>query len=733
MERKDRIGKYVKLLSYLAAVVLINMVGITLFFRIDLTANQVYSLSAVSREVVSTLNEPLTINVFFTKDLPAPHNNTERYLRDLLEEYAINGNRYFNYRFYDVSPESESVNPAARENQALAKNYGIHPVQIQVIEEDEVKFKLAYMGLVLIHGDVIERIPTLTATEGLEYKLTTAIQKLSNKTSALLALKDKIHVRLYLSSSLLQVAPYLGLDGLSNLPAEFTDMVKTLNKKNYDRLELTVVDPTKENNLDAISQKHDLMALKWPDLPKAGVTAGKGLIGMVMELGARKIESQLLEVVRIPILGTQYNLLEKDQIEEIISANVESLVDINEDLGYLSSHGTPSISGPSRMSPNQQETMSGFSELARQNYTLKPVDLKTDAIPDSLKCLVIAGPTEKFSDWELYQIDQALMRGTSLALFLDGHKESMDPHQQAMGLNRGPSYIPIDTGLEKLLNHWGIRITKTYVMDKSCYKQQTPQTMGGGERQIYFAPVIRHANINNDLPFMKNIKGLITIKISPLELDEQRIEDNGLVATRMFTSSDQAWTMGDRINFNPMFLTPPPAGTEMSRFDLAYQVTGAFPSYFDGRPIPVKAGTPPPSEKDEKAEKALGPKETAGVDLSAVEAKGQFIAKGAPAKIILVASSDIISDTLLSAGGNSPNEIFAMNVIDSLNDRDDVAVMRSKEQRFNPLAQTSAVAKTALKYANIVGLPVLVVVFGLITWMRRRARKNRIRLMFASK
>ena len=733
MERKDRIGKYVKLLSYLAAVVLINMVGITLFFRIDLTANQAYSLSAVSRKVVSTLSEPLTINVFFTKDLPAPHNNTERYLRDLLEEYAVNGNRYFNYRFYDVSPESESVNPDARENQALAKNYGIHPVQIQVIEEDEVKFKRAYMGLVIIHGDVIERIGTLTSTEGLEYKLTTAIQKLNNKTSALLALKDKIHVRLYLSSSLLQVAPYMGLEGLAKLPAEFAGLVEKLNKKNYDRLELTYVDPTKENNLDAVSRKYDLMALKWPDLPKAGIKAGKGLIGMVMEQGDRKIESQVLEVIRIPILGTQYNLLENEQIEEMISANVESLVDINEDLGYLASHGTPSISGPSQRSPGRQETMTGFSELARQNYTLKPIDLKTGSVPDSLKCLVIAGPKEKFSDWELYQIDQALMRGTNLALFLDAHKESMNPNQQAMGLNRGPTYTPLDTGLEKLLNHWGIRISKTYVMDKNCYKQQTPRSMGGGERQIYFAPVIENAHINNDLPFMKNIKGLITIKISPLELDEERIGSNGLVANRMFTSSDQAWTMGDRINFNPMFLSPPPADTEMTRFDLAYELTGAFPSYFDGKPIPVKTGKAPESETGGKKATAEGQKDETAVDLSRVEAKGKFIAKGKPAKIILVASSDIISDTLLSAGGNSPNEIFAMNVIDGLNDRDDVAAMRSKEQRFNPLVKTGALVKTALKSANIVGLPVLVVAFGLITWMRRRARKNRIRLMFAGK
>jgi ABC-type uncharacterized transport system involved in gliding motility auxiliary subunit len=77
-------GKYVKFFIYLVILVLINIAGITLFFRLDLTQNRIYSLSEVSKKVVSTLSEPLIINVFFTKNLPAPHNYTEQYLHDLL-------------------------------------------------------------------------------------------------------------------------------------------------------------------------------------------------------------------------------------------------------------------------------------------------------------------------------------------------------------------------------------------------------------------------------------------------------------------------------------------------------------------------------------------------------------------------------------------------------------------------------------------------------------------------
>ena len=113
-------NRYIKFIVYMIVIVLINLAGITLFFRLDLTENRIYSISENSREVVATLSEPLTINVFFTRNLPAPHNNTERYLHDLLEEYANYANRYFNYRFYDVSPQEGDLKPGAETNQELA-------------------------------------------------------------------------------------------------------------------------------------------------------------------------------------------------------------------------------------------------------------------------------------------------------------------------------------------------------------------------------------------------------------------------------------------------------------------------------------------------------------------------------------------------------------------------------------------------------------------------------------
>src|SRR6056297_3341018 len=302
----NRAEPHFKFLIYVAVLVLINIVGMTLFFRIDLTADNIYSLSKASREAVSTLSEPLTIKVFFTEDLPAPHNNTQRYLRDLLQEYSIHANDYFNYRFYNVTPKQTGESEATREKQELARSYGIHPVEIQSFEQDEIKFKKAYMGLVIIHGDLTEKIPAITSTDQIEYQLTTAINTLNNKISRLAGLEEKIKIRFVMSSSLKQVAPYMGLTELPGLPDTMRDTVRALNEKNYSRLAYEYTDPVRPADIDALSERYDLMHLKWPDIPEKGIEAGRGAIGLVIQFRDRVKTIPLLDVVQLPIIGTRY-------------------------------------------------------------------------------------------------------------------------------------------------------------------------------------------------------------------------------------------------------------------------------------------------------------------------------------------------------------------------------------------------------------------------------------------
>ncbi len=726
-------GKYTKFLMYLIVVVLINIAGVTLFFRMDLTSDKVYSLSKASSNVVATLSEPLTVKVFFNSNLPAPYNNIERYLHDLLEEYSMAGGKYFNYQFYRMSGEE---NEESAGNRQVAENYGISPVQIQNIEQDEVKFQKAYMGLALIHGDIIESIPTITSTDGLEYKITTSIRKMNNKISALLRLKDKISVKLFLSSSLKIVGPYMNISGLVALPDQIEATVQRLNNKNFNKLEFSYHDPSADLTAGEEAEKQGLLSLNWDEFKdRRGrtVAADKGIAGLIVQHGEQKENIELIEVIRLPIFGTQYQMADLEEIEQSIAETVELVININEKIGYLADHGTHSIESlpPMFGQPQQQESLSNLNTLLSEGYSIKQVNLKEEGIPDGISTLVVAGPNEQFSEYELYQIDQFLMKGNSLALFMDSFKEVKPQSQQSMVPQFQRSYwMPVDTGLEKLLTHYGLNIKKSIVLDKNSFKQRMPSQLGGGERTIYFAPIIKSEMINKDAAYLNNIKGLVMLSASPVEADTQKTGGDALRATRLFSSSDESWEMTGRINLDPRAIQPPAGDDKFGSMPMAYMLEGSFASYFEGKAIPEKeekaADTAATGGEDSPSESTVS-----GVDMSEIKSRDVIIDRSKKARIFLLGTSEVLKNNVVDDEGKTPNSQFVLNIIDYLNGREEIASMRSKTQRFNPLQEIAPAARTAIKTANIGGIPILVIAAGIVVWARRSARKRTIQKIFS--
>jgi ABC-type uncharacterized transport system involved in gliding motility auxiliary subunit len=743
----SRKQKYYTFILYLVVIVLINLVGKTLFFRVDLTANDLYSLSDASKEAVSTLNEPLTINVFFTKNLPAPYNNIERYLHDLLEEYEAYSNDYLNFRFYDVSAAEEELGGEdIEENRKLAHSFGIYPGNVQVVEKDEIKVQRAYMGMALIHGDVMEKIPVIESTEGLEYKITSAIQKMNNKISALVKLPEKIKVKLVLSSSIRQIAPFIQLKGLEGLKPSVQEIVERLSSKTYDQLQFVHIDPSMgEGTLEEL-RLFERFGLQWPQFNAPDGTliqAGKGMVAIGMSYGDKSLEQNLLSR-RMALtnrgLEEQYAIMDVKQIETFINENIDNLIDINEDVGYLSTHGTQTLSVdlPPQMEMMQQqmpESLKQFNALLNKEYTVKKITLEEDFIPDSIDTLIIAGAKENFSDWELFLIDQFLMKGKSLAIFMDAFNEIQQNRRQGF---QQPIYLPLNTGLEKLLNHYGLKVKKSYLLDENCYVNRD---RSGNEMPIYFVPVIENEKINHSLDFMENIKRLLVIKVSPLESEKEKIKTHGLKLTEMFSSSDKSWEMSGRINLMPFMIQPPTDDKQKESKPLAYLLEGEFPSYFTDKPIPEKPKKEEKKEdeadadvenkdknKEEKKEKKIPE-----IKESQVKGEKGILTRGKPGKIFLIGSSEVLKDNVLQQQRNfpNPNVDFILNTLDYLNNREDIAVMRSKIQRFNPLKQSiSPFVKEIVKILNIGGLPVLFILMGIIIWIRRTARKKQIQAMF---
>jgi gliding-associated putative ABC transporter substrate-binding component GldG len=157
------------LLVIVAIVVVINLIGLRIFTRADLTEDKIYTLSRASKNVVANLEDRLTVKAYFTKDLPSPYNANSRYVNDALEDYRSYSRGKFVFEFVDPADEAKLEEEAQR--------YRVQPVQVNVMEKDNVQLKKAYMGLVLIYGDKHETIPLVQDVQNFEYEMTSAIKR----------------------------------------------------------------------------------------------------------------------------------------------------------------------------------------------------------------------------------------------------------------------------------------------------------------------------------------------------------------------------------------------------------------------------------------------------------------------------------------------------------------------------------------------------------------------------
>lgn len=154
-----------------AILVVINLISDGLYFRLDFTEDNRYTLSTATENILRDLDDVISVKAYFTQDLPPQLAYVRKDLQDQLIEFedVSGGNILFEF----INPnESEELKQEAFQE-------GIAPVSINVVENDQRQQLQAFMGLVFQAGDQKEVIPLVQPGAALEYDLTTSIKKLS--------------------------------------------------------------------------------------------------------------------------------------------------------------------------------------------------------------------------------------------------------------------------------------------------------------------------------------------------------------------------------------------------------------------------------------------------------------------------------------------------------------------------------------------------------------------------
>jgi gliding motility-associatede transport system auxiliary component len=379
-------------------------------------------------------------------------------------------------------------------------------------------------------------------------------------------------------------------------------------------------------------------------------------------------------------------------LEYDISSTIRRLSRKQSKIGFTSGHGEPST---------QQGLRHAKESLKEFEVTTVDLTEGKTPVPDDLDLLIMIGPKKPLAERAKYELDQFLMKGKGLAIFMDGMTLET-PRGQMMPGQQPPRIARANViGLRDMLEHYGVKVGKDIVMDQQNQRVVLPA--GQGQRVITNYPAFPIVtDLEKKIPITRDLNSYVSIFPSSVQLTKAVKEGKGPVkATVLARSSKKSWLQTGFFLFDP--LRQPQPTKDLGPFDLAVYLQGEFKSYYAGKPVPTPGPAKPPGEKS-----------------TAPSGKGKSSPKGT--RLVVVADSDLLQDQFL---GLAPSNLLLLqNVADYLAEDESLISIRAKGQTRRPLDQTEESSVTWAKWGNIVGLPVIFILLGILRWRWRAATRK---------
>ncbi|QOJ00087.1 MAG: GldG family protein [Phycisphaeraceae bacterium] len=266
-------------------------------------------------------------------------------------------------------------------------------------------------------------------------------------------------------------------------------------------------------------------------------------------------------------------------------------------------------------------------DLLGKFFERETIPETADRIPDGVDILLVVHPKD-LSETALYAIDQFVMRGGRLLVFVDPlcFFDPGNPRDQFAALTGADKA----SNLDRLLNAWGVEVTNDKVVGDRLYAASQPIRKDGRLVPAQWLPLLglrREALSRND-EVSRNLEPAIAqVFLAGAIRRKDDAQGPRLTITPILTSSDESGLM------EKMGLTDPNTYDQLldtfaedtGGHAIAARLTGPINSAFPGGP-PAPAQAPP--------------------EPAAAPPAGHLKESRVPANIILVADVDMLSDQM---------------------------------------------------------------------------------------
>jgi len=171
-------------------LILLNFIGSKLFFRLDLTSENRYTLSKATKQMVEDLDDVVFVRVYLDGDLPAGFKRLRNSTKELLDELRAVSSENIQYEFIDPSadPDQKVRNDVYRQ---LSK-MGLQYTNLEYMEGDKKLEKIIFPGAMVAYKNKEIPLQLLKSKIGanpevmlnnsvqqLEFEIANAIRKLT--------------------------------------------------------------------------------------------------------------------------------------------------------------------------------------------------------------------------------------------------------------------------------------------------------------------------------------------------------------------------------------------------------------------------------------------------------------------------------------------------------------------------------------------------------------------------
>lgn len=416
-------------------------------------------------------------------------------------------------------------------------------------------------------------------------------------------------------------------------------------------------------------------------------------------------------------------------LEYAITQTIKELVGEKTEVGVLGGHEGPSLA-------------QGLTSLKQYLPTYDLKEVKADAeIPQNLKALLIVHPETPLSETELRYIDQYVMRGGSLAVFGGGIK--VDANQGTQ-----PTGKPIDSGLNKLLEKWGVTLDNRIVADAQCGRARMPTQIPGLAIPVPYPPVpiVSFDEGQRKHPALFRISQVAMPYSVRISLNDALKSDKAVARTVLARSTESAWLMeGDTIDLQARerWNVPGYNGPYTMGVALEGKLPSAFAAVAQSVPAGQEGAAPPPAitapERAEKSARVL-------VFGSGYFMRDEFLPPPQPNQNLMGSAVAFVLNSIdWLAQDSDLIEIRAKNIEDpmlevpqtvreaeatiteAIQEQDETKAKQAFDKRKDAMKAWDA-RKDLYRWGNTLAIPGAFALVGVVRWRVRRSRKARLKL-----